>query len=154
MLHRKANKEELFQGVPGDRKKSMVVKTFQVKVGIPGERPTPLPRLLGKDYWIIIEKLEQKDNPESAPYFLTLNIPAPTGEPYGPTPYKECHGEQCNWVRAGNFGLHGTAGQPDRLTADDPGSSGCVRHSDKDIAYLYNLLHPKKEEIRYYIEDN
>src|SRR3989344_3276211 len=153
ILHRKANREELFKGVPGDRKKSMAVKTFQVKVGIPGERPTPLPKLLEKEYWLIVAKEEQKYNPETAPYFLTLNIPAPTEEPYGPMPYNECKG-QCHWVLPGAFGLHGTAGQPERLSKDDPGSSGCIRHRDEDISYLYNLLDPKKEEIRYYIEDN
>lgn len=154
ILHRKANREELLKGVPGDKNKSMIVKTFQVKVGIPGERPTPLPKLLGKEYWLLVAKEEQKDNPETAPYFLTLNIPAPTDEPYGPAPYNECNGQQCHWVLPGAFGLHGTAGQPERLSKDDPGSSGCVRHRDEDITYLYNLLDPKKEEIRYYIEDN
>ncbi len=153
VLHRKANKEELFQGVPGDKKNSSLVKTFQVKAGIPGERPTPLPKLLNKEYWLITDKQEQKDNPETAPYFLTLNIPAPTEEPYGPTPYNECNG-QCHWILPGAFGLHGINGDPTRLSAADPGSSGCIRHKDEDVTYLYNLLDPKREEIRYYIEDN
>lgn len=154
VLHRKANKEELLRGVPGDRKKSVVVRAFQVKAGIPNERPTPLPKLLGKEYWLIVDEEDQKENPETAPYFLTLNIPAPTDEPYGPMPYNECNGQQCHWVLPGAFGLHGTAGNPERLSKDDPGSSGCIRHKDEDITYLYNLLDPKKEEIRYYIEDN
>ncbi|MBI4097059.1 MAG: L,D-transpeptidase [Candidatus Levybacteria bacterium] len=154
VLHRKSNKEELFKGIPGDRKKSSLVKTFVVKTGIPGGRPTPLPKLLGKDYWLLVAKEEQKDNPETAPYFLTLNIPAPTDEPYGPTPYTECNGQQCHWILPGAFGLHGIAGNPDRLGKEDPGSSGCIRHKDEDITYLYNLLDPKKEEIRYYVEDN
>lgn len=153
VLHRKANREELLKGLPGDRKQSKVVKAFQVKVGIPGERPTPLPKLLGKEYWLITDKEEQKDDPETAPYFLRLNIPAPTGEPYGPSPYNECSG-QCHWIVPGAFGLHGTAGTPERLSMDNPGSSGCIRHKDEDITYLFNLLDPAKEEIRYYIEDN
>lgn len=160
LLHRKSQTEELYLGIPGVAKKSHLIKSFMVKVGIPGERPTPLPQLLGKEYWIITEKHEEKDNPAIAPYFLTLNIPASTESPYGPVPYIECkgpastRGEQCDWVLPGAFGLHGTGGNPEKLSADNPGSSGCIRHSDKDITYLYNLLDPTKEEIRYYIEDN
>lgn len=51
------------------------------------------------------------------------------------------------------FGLHGTGGQPEKLSKDDPGSSGCIRHKDEDITYLYNLLDPQKEEIRYYVSE-
>jgi hypothetical protein len=153
LLHRKAQKEFFYLGTPGDIQKSKLLKTFTVKTGIPGERPTPLPKLLGKEYWIITDEFETFDNPETAPYFLTLNIPAPTGEPYGPEPYRECGGEQCSWVLPGSFGLHGTASDSSRLTPENPGSSGCIRHRDEDITYLYNLLDPKKEEIRYYIED-
>lgn len=153
ILHRKSNKEEIFKGLSGDKKDSSLLKTFQVKVGIPGKRPTPLPKLLNKEYWLITDKQEQKDNPETAPYFLTLNIPAPSEEPYGPVPYKECNGEQCNWVRQGTFGLHGINGDQSRLSPENPGSSGCIRHKDEDITYLFNLLDPSKE-IRYYIEDN
>jgi hypothetical protein len=154
VLHRKSNKEELLLGVPGEKSKSKLIKTFQVRVGIPNERPTPLPQLLGREYWVMTAKEEQKDNPETAPYFLTLNVPAPDEPPYGPVPYKECNGVQCDWVRAGPFGLHGVNGDPSRLTSDDPGSSGCIRHTDEDITYLYNLLDPHESEIRYYIEDN
>lgn len=154
VLHRKANKEELFQGVPGDKKKSKLVKTFTVKVGIPGERPTPLPKLLGKNYWLLIAKEEQKDNPETAPYFLKLNIPVPAEEPYGPAPYNECNGQQCHWILPGAFGLHGINGDPSRLSPENPGSSGCIRHKDEDITYLFNLLDPSKSEIRYYIDGN
>lgn len=153
VLHRKSNKEELLKGIPGERTQSTLLKTFTVKTGRPGERPTPLPSLLGKEYWVITEKHAELDNPETAPYFLTLNIPAPEEEPYGPVPYEECDG-QCHWVLPGAFGLHGTAGDPDRLSKDDPGSSGCIRHRDEDITYLYSLLDPQKEEIRYYIFDD
>lgn len=153
VLHRKSQKEELLQGEPGNREKSRVIKTFTVKTGRPGERPTPLPQLLGRDYWLITKKQPEPNNPETAPYFITLDVPAPSGAPYGPEPYLECNG-QCDWVRPGDFGLHGIAGVPERLTKADPGSSGCIRHTDEDITYLYNLLDPEKGEIRYYIEDN
>lgn len=153
VLHRKSQKEELLKGEPGNREKSIVVKTFTVKTGRPGERPTPLPQLLGRDYWLITKKQPEPNNPETAPYFITLDVPAPSGAPYGPEPYLECNG-QCDWVRPGDFGLHGIAGVPERLTKADPGSSGCIRHTDEDITYLYNLLDPEKGEIRYYIEDN
>lgn len=152
VLYRKSNKEELYRGIAGDKNNSKLLKIFQVKVGIPGERPTPLPQLLGREYWIIVEKHEELENPETAPYFLTLNIPVSDSEPFGPVPYVECNG-QCNWVRAGSFGLHGTGGNPGKLSKEDPGSSGCVRHNDEDITFLYNLLDPQKDEIRYYVED-
>lgn len=153
VLHRKSQKEELLRGVPGKREESELIKTFAVKTGRPGERPTPLPQLLGREYWIITKKQPEPDNPETAPYFITLDVPAPNEPPYGPQPYLECNG-QCDWVRPGDFGLHGVAGIPERLTDADPGSSGCIRHTDEDITYLYNLLEPDKYEIRYYIEDN
>lgn len=161
LLHRKSNVEELYKGMPGDKAKSVYIKSFTVKTGIPRERPTPLPQLLGRQYWIITEKHEEKENPETAPYFLTLDIPAPSVEPFGPTPYEECNGpastatrgEQCYWTVPGAFGLHGSGGDPSKLSSEDPGSSGCIRHSDEDITFLYNLLEPQKEEIRYYIED-
>jgi hypothetical protein len=151
-LHRKSNIEYLYRGIPGDRANSNLVKRFDVKSGIPGEKPTPLPKLLGKKYWIITKKESSADNPETAPYFLTLNIPVSDEEPYGPVPYEECNG-QCNWVLPGYFGLHGVNGDESRLSNEDQGSSGCIRHKDSDIRYLYNLLDPEKEEIRYYIED-
>jgi hypothetical protein len=153
VLHRKSQTEELLQGEPGNREKSKVIKTFQVKAGRPGERPTPLPQLLGREYWLITKKQPEPSNPETAPYFITLDVPAPSEPPYGPSPYLECNG-QCDWVRPGDFGLHGVAGMPERLSKEDPGSSGCIRHTDEDITYLYNLLEPDKGEIRYYIEDN
>lgn len=152
LLHRKSNKEFLYLGVAGDRERSKLVKTFQVKTGIPGERPTPLPKLAGREYWLII-KMEAVDNPETAPYFLTLDIPVSSEEPFGPVPYEECNRKQCNWVLPGAFGLHGVNGDASRLSAENPGSSGCVRHMDEDITYLYSLLDLKKEKIRYYIED-
>lgn len=154
LLHRKSNIEELFMGNPGIREKSFLIKTFTVKTGIPNMRPTPLPQLLGREYWIIIDKFEDYENPETSPYFLTLDVPVPTAEPFGPSPYLECGGHQCNWVREGLFGLHGTGGDPAKLAKDNPGSSGCIRHSNEDITYLYNLLDPKKEEIRYYIQES
>ncbi len=153
LLHRKSEKEEFLLGVPGDKTNSTVVKTFVVKTGIAGERPTPLPKLVGREYWIITEKHPEPDNPETAPYFLTLNVPAPSEAPYGPQPYNECDG-QCDWVKPGNFGLHGIGNNPEKLSNEDPGSSGCIRHRDEDITYLYNLLDPTKKEIRYYVEDN
>lgn len=154
ILHRQSGREELYQGTPGDLSKSTLVRTFTVKTGIPGERPTPLPQLVGREYWLIIDKTESFDNPETAPYFLQFDTDAPSEWPYGPVPYEECGGQQCDWGMPGYFGLHGTGGNPSKLSKEDPGSSGCVRHTDEDITYLYNLLDPKNEEIRYYIEDN
>jgi L,D-transpeptidase catalytic domain len=153
MLHRKSNKEYLYRGLPGDVGKSKLVRVFKVKTGIPGERPTPLPKLTGKKYWLIIDKQEEKDNPETAPYFLTLDVPFFDEEPYGPNPYFECGGEQCNWGLPGAFGLHGVNGDESRLSNDNPGSSGCIRHKDEDITYLYNLIDPEKYKVRYYVED-
>jgi len=152
LLQRKSQKEYLFQGSPGKQQESTLLKTFTVKVGIPGERPTPLPQLLGREYWLLTKKYETKDNPETGPYFLELNIPVADEEPYGPEPYNECSG-QCNWILPGSFGLHGVNGDNQKLSEDDLGSSGCVRHADEDITYLYTLLDPQKEQIRYYIED-
>lgn len=151
-LERKSNVENLYKGVPGDKTESIHIRSFKVKTGIPGERPTPLPQVVGKQYWLITKKESSAENPETAPYFLTLNIPAPSEEPYGPVPYNECNG-QCSWVLPGAFGLHGTGGHPEKLSDTDAGSSGCIRHSDEDITYLYNLLDPVHEEIRYYIVD-
>jgi lipoprotein-anchoring transpeptidase ErfK/SrfK len=153
MLHRASNKELLYKGIPGNVKKSTLIKTFTVKTGIPGERPTPLPQLARRDYWVIVSKAQAFDNPETAPYFLALDIPVGDVEPYGPVPYMECGGYQCNWQIAGPFGLHGTGGDPSRISPDNPGSSGCIRHGDDDIAYLYKTLNPDKQEIRYYIKD-
>ena len=152
LLLRKSNQEFLYLGEPGDKQNSQLIKTFKVKTGIPGERPTPLPELLGKDYWLITEKTATPDNPETSPYFLTLDIPVTEEEPYGPSPYEECNG-QCNWILPGAFGLHGTGEDPTKLAITDPGSSGCIRHSNEDITDLYNILDPKKEQIRYYIVD-
>jgi hypothetical protein len=152
LLQRKSNKEYLYTGIPGEILKSHLLRTFDVKTGIPGERPTPLPQLAHREYWIIIDKKDSSDNPETAPFFLTLDIPGIDKEPYGPTPYTECNG-QCNWVLPGSFGLHGVHGDISRLAKENPGSSGCIRHSDADIMYLYHLLNPQSEEIRYYIQD-
>lgn len=155
LLHRKSEREYLYQGVPGHAQKSLLVKTFHVKVGRPGERPTPLPHLVGRDYWIIIEK-HPEESPETAPYFLTLDIPAPSESPYGPIPYLECGAvanKQCDWVTPGSFGLHGINGNSEKLSPNDPGSSGCIRHRDADITYLYQLLDLEDSEVRYYIED-
>lgn len=152
VLHRKSNVEYFYYGVAGDKEKSELLKTFKVKTGIPGERPTPLPQLVGREYWVLIKKESSEENPETAPYFLTLNVPGIEEEPFGPSPYNECNG-QCNWVLPGAFGLHGVNGDETRLSKENPGSSGCIRHTDKDITYLFNTLNPQKEEIRYYIED-
>ena len=151
LLERKSKQELLFKGTAGDKSKSIVVKQFKVNVGVENERPTPLPQLMGREYWHLIAKYEVKDDPETAPYFLTLDIPWSDEYPFGPTPYTECNGFQCDWVRPGSFGLHGIAGNPEKLV--DHGSSGCIRHTDEDITYLYNLLDPEKQPIRYYIED-
>lgn len=157
-LHRKSAKEFLLYGVAGDESKSKVVKEFIVKTGMPGQRPTPLPELVGRKYWKIIKKYPSMDNPETAPYFLELDVPSGSDWPYGPVPYNECIDPttglmgQCDWGLPGYFGLHGVNGDNTRLTADNPGSSGCIRHTDEDITYLYNLLEVD-EGVRYYIED-
>lgn len=152
MLHRTSNKEMLYKGIPGDVSRSVLVKSFIVKSGSPGKRPTPLPHLIGRKYWKIIGKKKVENNPETAPYFLTLDIPGSQKSPYGPVPYLECNG-QCNWVLPGAFGLHGVNGDTTRLSDTNAGSSGCIRHTDEDITYLYHLLDPAREEIRYYIQD-
>ncbi len=152
LLHRKSNVEYLYLGVPGDKKESKLIKTLTVKAGIPGERPTPLPQLVGREYWKITGKVETKDDPETAPFFLILDVPHSEEYPFGPTPYLECDG-QCDWILPGSFGLHGINGDPSRLATENPGSSGCIRHTDEDITYLYNLFNPEEDEIRYYIED-
>jgi hypothetical protein len=157
LLKRKSNIELLYKGVPGDEAQSLLVKTFVVKTGIPGEKPTPLPRLLGREYWVIIAK-EVSDNPETAPYFLTLNVPVEE-DWFGPSPYLECkdpetgNAVQCFWELPGYFGLHGINADESKISKENPGSSGCIRHRDEDITYLYNLIDPTKEEVRYYIED-
>lgn len=150
VLHRKSNKEFLYRGVPGDTEKSSLVKSFTVKTGIPGQRPTPLPQALGKKYWKIVKKYSSSENPETAPYFLELDVPVEDGV-FGPVPYNECNG-QCSWILPGYFGLHGVNGDTTRLGNDNPGSSGCIRHTDQDITYLYNLLEVD-EGVRYYIVD-
>lgn len=152
MLLRKSNREFLYQGEPGNKQNSQLVKIFQVKTGIPGKRPTPLPELFGREYWLIIDKTATPDNPETSPYFLTLDIPVTNQEPYGPTPYEECNG-QCNWILPGAFGLHGTGENLEKLATTDPGSSGCIRHYNDDITYIYNLLDPQIGPVRYYVKD-
>lgn len=153
MLHRKSNVEYLYLGQPGNQEESELIRKFDVKTGIPGERPTPLPELVGREYWVLTDKMEAFNNPETAPYFLVLDVPTPSEAPFGPSPYLECGGEQCNWELPGYFGLHGVAGNPEKLSPEDQGSSGCIRHSDEDITYLYDLLDPKSGEIRYYVKD-
>lgn len=152
LLHRQSNKELLYFGEAGDASNSALIKVFKVKTGMPGRRPTPLPQLLGKEYWTITGKFEDLENPETAPYFLTLNIPVSEESPYGPVPYLECEG-QCNWELPGAFGLHGNNGDPDKLAATNPGSSGCIRHSVEDITYIYNLIDPNNSQVRYYVYD-
>jgi len=152
LLHRESNIEFLYQGAPGNIEKSTLIKSFTVKTGQPGKRPTPLPQLVGREYWQIVKKFETPDNPEIAPYFLTLDIPYSEEYPFGPTPYLECDG-QCNWELPGSFGLHGINGDMTRLSTENPGSSGCIRHTDEDITYLYNLFTPEENAVRYYIKD-
>ena len=151
ILNRKSNIEMLYLGKSGDVNQSVLIKTFTVKTGVPGKKPTPLPSLLGKEYWVLTAKLDAGDNTETGPFFLQLNVPFTEEEPYGPTQYLECEG-QCNWELPGAFGLHGLGDDPSRLSAENPGSSGCIRHSNQDITYLYNLL-DLKDEVRYYIQD-
>lgn len=152
LLHRKSNIEYLYTGKPGDISKSRLIKTFNVKSGVPGKKPTPLPELVGRKYWVITKKFETFDNPETAPYFLEFNVPGGDAEPYfGPVPYLECNG-QCSWELPGPFGMHGIGDDETRLSIENEGSSGCVRHSTEDITYLYNLIDPN-DNIRYYIED-
>lgn len=151
LLLRKSNAEKLYLGVPGKENESKLIKTFNVKTGIPGKRPTPLPSLLGREYWVIDDKFDAKDYPETAPYFLKLDVPVSEEYPYGPVPYQECNG-QCDWELPGYFGLHGINGDPSRLSPENEGSSGCVRHADEDITYLYNLINPQ-DKVRYYVED-
>lgn len=158
MLERKANVETLYKGTPGDVNNSEVVRVFQVKTGIAGKSPTPLPALMGREYWKIIKKESSAENIDTAPYFLTLDVPSGPDWPYGPTPYEECTNEegkkvQCDWGYPGYFGLHGTNGDKSKLGNENKGSLGCIRHTDEDITYLYDLLDPEREEIRYYIQD-
>lgn len=160
LLERTSNREFLYYGIPGDKEKSRRERIFRVKTGVPGERPTPLPQLVGREYWLITKKYSSAENPETAPYFLELDIPVGEGEPFGPMPYTECVGSelagpngQCNWILPGAFGLHGINGDPSKLLDENPGSSGCIRHKDEDIAYLYNLFKPEQKSIRYYVQD-
>ena len=143
----------MYKGAPGDVNQSELVKTFTVKAGIPGERPTPLPKLLNREYWVITDKWDAREYPETAPYFLKLDIPVSEEWPYGPVPYDECAG-QCDWELPGYFGLHGVNGDETKLSAIAPGSSGCVRHRDEDITYLFNTVNPQSEKVRYYVEDD
>lgn len=148
LLYRKSNVEFLYFGEAGKASNSQLINIFKVKTGVPKQRPTPLPYLLGREYWLITKKMESKDNPETAPYFLSLDIPV-SEEMFGPVPYLECMG-QCNWTIPGEFGLHGINGDQSRLSDENLGSSGCIRHQDLDITYLYNLIDTNKE-TRYYI---
>ena len=156
LLDRELGKEYLYFGTPGKRDDSSLIREFQVKTGASWS-PTPLPQLTGRDYWRIVAK-EPTENPETAPYFLQLDVPVTDEWPYGPVPYTECKdvysGEsiQCDWVLPGYFGLHGIGANDFKLSDEDFGSSGCIRHRDEDITYLFNLLDPEHEEIRYYIE--
>lgn len=157
LLHRKSSIEYLYFGIPGDKNGSKVVRKFQVKTGASWS-PTPLPELVNRKFWKIVKKESSLDNPETAPYFLQLDVPATEDWPYGPVPYTECldlegNNIQCDWILPGYFGLHGTGGNPEKLSNENYGSSGCIRHLDEDITFLYDLLDPEKEEIRYYIKD-
>lgn len=152
LLHRKSNKEFLYYGVPAEHAKSRLIREFTVKTGTPGQKPTPLPELLGRKYFRLIAKMDSSSDPNTSPYFLTLDIPVTDLEPFGPADYPECE-DGCNWELPGYFGLHGVGGDNSKLSNEDPGSSGCIRHSDEDISFLYNILEPNREEIRYYIKD-
>ena len=126
------------------------IQEWDLRPGLPIGCKVTLRKSEAKE--LLVRLLDAKDNTETAPYFLTLDIPVSEEEPYGPSPYLECNG-QCNWTLPGYFGLHGVNGDETKLSDKNQGSSGCVRHSDEDITYLFNLLEPEKEEIRYYIED-
>lgn len=168
LLERKSKKETLYQGKPGDRTNSRIIRSFQINPGWPGQTPTPISTKLGIPYWIITTyKTNTADEQKSklGPYFLSLNIPY--NDPgnncpingvnkncQGPTPYLECPdraNNQCYWPVPGEFGLHGVGNSISRLT--DEGSNGCIRHSNDDITYLYNLLSKYNREIRYYTVD-
>lgn len=148
-LHRRSQQEYLYYGIAGDKKESKLIKNFRVKTGRV-DRPTPLPQALGKKYWKITKKYSSIENLETAPYFLELDIPVEE-DFFGPVPYNECNG-QCSWEVPGYFGLHCVNGDMTRLDNNNVGSSGCIRHSDEDITYLYNLLEID-EGVRYYIVD-
>lgn len=152
MLYRSSNKELLYHGIPGERENNTLIKQFTVKTGEPGKKPTPLSSIVGREYWNIINAFSTHEHPDTAPYFLTLDIPQSDEEPFGPTPYEECNG-QCNWELPGPFGLHGVASDSSKLTKDNPGSSGCIRHTDEDISYLFSLLN-NSWPVRYYIQDS
>lgn len=152
LLVRNKNVEYLYRGIPGDATESTLVNTFQVKPGTNGESPTPLPTLIGKKYWTIIDKYSSQDNPETAPFFIELDVPGWGEEPFGPVPYEECNG-QCYWRLPGEFGLHGVNGDLTRLSKENIGSSGCIRHTDEDIAYLYNIINIE-DNVRYYVVDD
>jgi len=156
-LDRNLGKEYLYLGIAGSTESSKLIREFIVKTGASWS-PTPLPELVDREYWRVVKK-EPSDNPETSPYFLQLDVPVTEDWPYGPVPYTECKdvntGEsiQCDWVLPGYFGLHGVGGDETKLSEEDQGSSGCVRHTDEDITYLYNLLDPGNEEIRYYVTE-
>jgi hypothetical protein len=150
LLDRLSETEFFYHGIPGVQNNSRLVATYKVKTGIPHKRPTPLPELMGRKYWKIINKKVTYENSETSPFFLTLDIPSPNYPPFGPEPYPECNG-QCDWVRPGDFGLHGVGGDESKLAKENIGSSGCIRHKDSDITFLYNILDPEHEEIRYYV---
>lgn len=148
-LARDIQVEVLYFGLPGEIHGSFPIGIYRVKTGIPDKRPTPVPQLIGRPYWLITKKYPT-ENPETAPYFLELDVPVSDGPPYGPVPYPECGGA-CDWVLPGAFGLHGVNGDLKKLSVENPGSSGCIRHTDQDIRALYELLDPEKQEVRYYV---
>ncbi|HRN70936.1 MAG TPA: hypothetical protein PLS49_07195, partial [Candidatus Woesebacteria bacterium] len=57
LLYRKSGVEKLYYGQPGNEEQSALMKTFTVKTGVSGKKPTPLPQLVGREYWVIVEKL-------------------------------------------------------------------------------------------------
>ncbi len=149
-LSRTAQMEWLYVGTPGNKWASIPIGIYTVKTGRATSRPTPVPQLTGHAYWRITRTYGTQ-NPETAQYFLELDVPVSDGPPFGPLSYPECGGN-CNWVLPGAFGLHGINGDRSKLSDADPGSSGCIRHKDQDIRALYNLLDPNKGEIRYYVD--
>lgn len=175
LMNRIGKYEILYKGEPGVISKSKVVKVSRVNPGSPGKEPTPLPQKVGSQkYWLTTAGLitYRPENEDAyykfGPYFIPLNVPTSYRDPvcaneakakgevtedcYGPK-YEECGAsgaEQCNWLTAGQFAIHGN----NRL--DEEGSAGCVRHMNDDISEIYNLLKAENKLVgtRYYVIDD
>lgn len=162
LLDRLNKKEYLFQGPVGVRDRKYLVREFTVLPGLSGQTPTPVPSKVTptREYWTFNSATLKSPVGDISnggqPGFLKLDIPYDNSLG-GPVPYLECGPSgtsQCNWNTPGAFGLHGV---DNNHPLTDPGSSGCIRHNNTDIQYLYNLLsnvvNNNPNTIRYYIED-